>query len=200
MKKRASLSWVASASLLVNELTIDCLFLRKSFFTLKLRQQKLILERALIWTPPYSNHNELPRGVRSQRPDWWRQGGALTRPLTHEEVVHTSTTCAPHPPTPAAALVEDEPSGSAAKRHKVNVDPFLRDWFLDMLDHWRTERQWGIPRCLGEVQRLCPWDVRRDQPEHSVPLETERGSTAWQEKSALTRRHDTAERAHPASD
>ena len=47
-----------------------------------------------------------------------------------------------------------------------------------------------------------PQDVRRDQPEHSVPLETERAtsSTARQEDSALTRRHDTAERAHHASD
>ena len=25
-----------------------------------------------------------------------------------------------------------------------------------MLDLWRTELQWGMQRCLGEVQRLCP--------------------------------------------
>ena len=47
-----------------------------------------------------------------------------------------------------------------------------------------------------------PRDVRRDQPEHSLPLEAERASrsTARQEKSAATRRHDTAERAHHAGD
>ena len=40
-------------------------------------------------------------------------------------------------------------------------------------------------------------DVRRGQPEHSVPLETQRTSrsTAWQKIFALTRRHDTAQRA-----
>ena len=43
---------------------------------------------------------------------------------------------------------------------------------------------------------------RGDQPEHFLPLETERttSSTARQEKSVLTRRHDTAERAHHAGD
>ena len=43
-------------------------------------------------------------------------------------------------------------------------------------------------------------DVRRDQPEHSLSLEAERAtsSTARQEDLALTRRHDAAERAHPA--
>ena len=48
---------------------------------------------------------------------------------------------------------------------------------------------------------LVPRDVRRDQPEHS-PLEMERATSsgARQEVSAVTRRHDTAERAHPASD
>ena len=41
---------------------------------------------------------------------------------------------------------------------------------------------------------LVPRDVRRDQPEHSLPLETERAtsSAAWQRESAVTRRHDTA--------
>ena len=41
-------------------------------------------------------------------------------------IAHTSTPSAA-PPTPAAALVEDEPSGSTAKRCKVQVDPFVRE-------------------------------------------------------------------------
>ena len=73
-----------------------------------------------------------------------------TGPLTHEELAHVKTLCA------AAALVEDEPSGSASKRRKIHVDPIARDWFLDMLDQWRRERRWDMQRCLCEVQRLCP--------------------------------------------
>ena len=47
-----------------------------------------------------------------------------------------------------------------------------------------------------------PRAVRWDQPEHSLSLEAQRAtsSTAWQEDFAFTRRHDTAERAHHASD
>ena len=57
-----------------------------------------------------------------------------------------------------------------------------------------------MQRCLAEVQRFVSRDVRRDQPEHSLPLETERAtsSTARQEDFAVTRRHDTAQRAHHA--
>ena len=95
-------------------------------------------------------HHELPHGVRLQRPAWWRPGEAIDRPLTHEELAHTKTPRAA-PATPAAALVEDEPSGSGSKRRKVHVDPIARDWFLDMLDQWRRERRWDC-----EVQRLCP--------------------------------------------
>ena len=95
-------------------------------------------------------HHELPHGIRLQRPAWWRPGEAIDRQLTHEELAHTKT------PRPAAALVEDEPSGSASKRRKIHVDPIARDWFLDMLDHWRRERRWDTQRCVCEVQRLCP--------------------------------------------
>ena len=44
--------------------------------------------------------------------------------------------------------------------------------------------------------------VRRDQPEHSLPLQTERATSrdARQEKSADTCRHDSAQRAHHAGD
>ena len=45
-----------------------------------------------------------------------------------------------------------------------------------------------------------PRDVRRDRPEHSLPLEAERATSrdARQENHADTRRHDTAQRAHHA--
>ena len=100
-------------------------------------------------------HHELPHSVRLQRPAWWRPGEAIDRPLTHEELAHTKTLRAA-PATPAAALVEEEPSGSGSKRRKVHVDPIARDWFLDMVDQWRRERRWDMQRCFREVQRLCP--------------------------------------------
>ena len=47
-----------------------------------------------------------------------------------------------------------------------------------------------------------PRDVRREQPEHSLPLETERATSrdARQENFAVARRHDAAERAHHEGD
>ena len=95
-------------------------------------------------------HHELPHGISLQRPAWWRPGEAIDRPLTHVELAHIKTPCA------AAAPVEDEPSGSASKRRKIHVDSIARDWFLDMVDQWKTERRWDMRRCLREVQRLCP--------------------------------------------
>ena len=148
------------------------------------------------------DHHELPHGVRLQRPAWWRPGEAIDRPLTHEELAHVKTPRAATAAsaTPAAALVEDEPSCSGSKRHKVHVDPIARDWFLDMLDQWRRERRWDMQRCLCEVQRLCPELFVGINPKHSPSLEAQRAtsSTAWQEDFAFTRRHDTAERAHHA--
>ena len=66
-----------------------------------------------------------------------RPGEAIDRPLTHEELTIIKTPCA----VPAAAPVEDGPSSSASKRRKIHVDPVARDWFLDMLDQWKTERR-----------------------------------------------------------
>ena len=37
----------------------------------------------------------------------------------------------------------------------IDADPIVRDWFIDMMDWWRTERRWSIQRYLCEVQRLC---------------------------------------------
>ena len=147
------------------------------------------------------HHHELPRAVRIQRPGWRRPGDAIARPLSHEEIANVSTRSAPLPPTPAAALVEDEPSSRAAKRRKVQVDPFVRDWFLDMSCHWKDRTTMGHVAVLVRSPASVPRVVRRDQPEYSVPLETERAtrSTARQEDLALTR-HDAAERAHPACD
>ena len=143
------------------------------------------------------HHHELPHDVRLQQPGCWQPQDATARPLTHEEIAHVSTPAAPA--APAAALVEDEPSGSGAKRRKIDVDPIVRDWFPDVMDQWRTEQRWGIQQRLCEVWRLC---LRRDQPEHSLPLETERttSSTARQENCCLTRRDDTAQRARHAGD
>ena len=152
-----------------------------------------LLERAL--QDHILDHHELPHSVRWERPASWRPGEAIDQPLTHEELAHTKTRRAATaaPATPAAALVEDEPSGSGSKRQ---VDPIAREWFLDMLDLWRRERRWDMQRST------LPRDVRRDQPEHSVPLQAERATNrdARQENFAVARRHDTAKRAHYAGD
>ena len=97
-------------------------------------------------------HHELPQGTRLQRPGWWRPGEAIDRALTHEELASVET----HAAAPPAGPVEDEPSGSRAKRRKIHVHPIARDWFLDMQEQWQTERNWDMQRCLSEAKRFCP--------------------------------------------
>ena len=155
------------------------------------RQQ--LWERAL--QEHIMNHHELPRGVRLQRPAWWRPGEAISRPLTHEEIAHVKTPRATEaaPASTAAALVEDEPSSSTAKRRKVQVDPIARDWFLDMLDQWRRERRWDMQRCLCEVQRLCPGmfdGVDKNTPyrwKRSAPRAETRGRRSMLSPADMTR-------------
>ena len=130
-------------------------------------------------------HHELPHGVRLQRPVWWRPGEAIDRPLTHEELAHTKT--------PAAAPVEDEPSCSASKRRKFHVNPIARNWFLDMLDQWKTERHWDMRRCLCEVQRLCPGmfdGIDKNTPnrwKRSAPRAETRGRRSMLSPADMTR-------------
>ena len=58
----------------------------------------------------------------------------------------------------------------------------------------------GHAAVLPRGPATLPRDVRRDQPEHSPSLETERATSrdARQKKHAVARRHDAAERAHHA--
>ena len=136
-------------------------------------------------------HHELPHVIRLERPVWWRPGESNDWPLTHKELAHIKTprAAAAIPAAPATVLVEGEPSGCVSKRRKTHVDPIVRDWPLDMLDPWKTARRWGVQRCLGEVQRLCPGMFDGINPEHSLPLETERttSSSAWQETAGCIR-------------
>ena len=55
----------------------------------------------------------------------------------------------------------------------------------------------GHAAVLVRSPASVPRGVRRDQPEHSPPLETERATNrdALPENFAVTRGHDTAERA-----
>ena len=108
-----------------------------------------LLERAL--QEHILHHHELPLGVRSQQPGWWQPGDAIACLFTHEEIAHVSTPAAPA--APAAAVVEDEPSGSGTKRRKTRFDPIM--WFFDVMDQWRTQRQW----CVRSPP--VPWDVRQ---------------------------------------
>ena len=99
------------------------------------------------------HHHEITHGVHFQRPGWRRLRDAIVRPPTREELACTSTPSA----APTAAPIEDEPSGSTAKRRKVHVDPTVRDWFFDMSHQWKTERWWDVQSRV----------VRRDRCEHS---------------------------------
>ena len=60
------------------------------------------------------------------------------------------------PATPAAALVEDEPSSSTAKRRKVHVDPIVRDWFLRRDGPVEGTTAMDHAAVLCEVRCLCP--------------------------------------------
>ena len=144
------------------------------------------------------HHHELPHGVSSQRPGWWQPGDAIARPLSHEEMAHVSTPAAPAAPAaPVAALVEGEPSGSGAKRCEIHVDPIVRDWLLDVMDQWRTERRWGMQQCLCEVRRLCPGVFDGINP--NTPYRWKRNAPAAAQLDRKTSR-DTAERVHHAGD
>ena len=142
------------------------------------------------------HHHEPPRGVRLQRLDWWQQGSAIARSLTHEEIAHTSAHCAPSPPpTPAAALVEDEPSSSAAKRRKVQVDPFVPPRHVLPLEDRRAMGHTAV----GEVPRLCPGLFDGINP--NIPYRWKRSAprAAPLGRKSLTRRHDTAGQTSCAS-
>ena len=68
---------------------------------------------------------------------------------THEELAHTKTPRAATaaPATYAAALDEDEPSGSGSKRRKVQVDTIARDWVtIRSLEHeWFDAEELDAP-------------------------------------------------------
>ena len=48
------------------------------------------------------------------------------------------------------------PSSSKAKRSKVQVDPIVRESFLDMLDQWRTERRWARSGACARSSGCAP--------------------------------------------
>ena len=127
--------------------------------------------------PSSLHYHELPHGVRLQRPGWWRPGYAIARPLTHEEIAHTSTPCAAPtaPAAPAAALVENEPSGSGTKRRKLHVDPhrprLVPRHVPPLEDRAAMVHAAVLVRCPAPVPR----NVRR-LSELSLPLETDRTS------------------------
>ena len=126
------------------------------------------------------------------------------QPLSHEEIAQVSTPAAPaSPAAPVAALVEDEPRGSGTRRRKIHVDPIVREWLLDVMDQWRTERRSEHAAVLVRSPAPVPQDVRRDQPEHSLYRRKRSAPAAAQlgrRDFAVTRRHDRAERAHHAVD
>ena len=107
-----------------------------------------------------------------------RSGGDQEKPSTGRSHTRRSPVSKlivpprPPPSTPAVALVEDEPSNSTAKRRKVQVDPIVRNWFLERLCpvlfdgvNQNTPYRWkrSSPRAahLGRKTLLSPADVTR---------------------------------------
>ena len=86
-------------------------------------------------TGAHLHHHELPHGC------------AIDRPLTHEEIAHTSTPCtAPAAPAAVPGAAKSTPIPSCAAGSSTQ---------------WRTERQWDMQRFLCKVWRLCARNVRR---------------------------------------
>ena len=97
------------------------------------------------------NHHELPRGIRLQRPAWWRPSETINRLLTHEELAHIKTLVPPRPPHPLRTLVTSPAAvGRSAARSRSTPSPATGS---SMLGQWRRKRPWDMQRC--EVQRLC---------------------------------------------
>ena len=102
----------------------------------------------------------------------------------------------PWPPQPPQPLQSSKTSPAAAARGRPHRARLVPRHAGPVEDTTTMEHAAVLVRSPAPVPR----DVRRDQPEHSPPLETERTtrSTARQENSAVTVRRDTAERAHHA--
>ena len=112
--------------------------------------------------------------------------------------LHSKRTCII--PSSCVALSLDSHTAAVRSVAKSTPTPSC-DWFLDMMEQWRTERRWNMQQCLCEVRRLCPrmFDgINQNTPyrwKRSAPRAAPR-----QEDCALRRKLDTAERAHHAGD
>ena len=135
------------------------------------------------------HHHELPHGVRLQRLDWWRPGD------------RSRTMRSPTPallvPRQALHLLKTSPAAAQQNAVKSRCARLVHRRVPQVEDGTAMRNAAVLVRGPASV----PQFVRRDQPEHFVPLEPQRTSrsTAWLEQCDLTRRRDTSERAHPAS-
>ena len=102
----------------------------------------------------------------------------------------------------AGVCDEFAPSTSGATRRKVHVNAVMRDWFLNMCDAWKSERRCDMQQCMSEVREAVSWTARRDQPEHTLSLETERSasSSTRQQEHSVARRLDAPDRVHHVCD
>ena len=106
------------------------------------------------------HHRELAHSIRLRWPGWWPAGETITRLLTHEGIAHTSTPCAALPATPAAALVEDEASGSTAERRKTHADPVPREFNgINRNTPYRWKRSAPPAAPLGRKSLQSPADM-----------------------------------------
>ena len=107
------------------------------------------------------NHHELPHGIRLQRPAWWRPGEAFD-PRQPPQPLHSLNT------SPAAAL----PSAARSTSTPSPATGFSTCWTSG-----GKRAAMGHAAVLVRGPASVPQNVRRDQPEHSLPLETERATS-----------------------
>ena len=136
------------------------------------------------------NHHELPQGIRLQRPALWRPGETIDRPRTHEELVHISALLVPplhsSMTSPAAAL----PSAARTTSTPSSATGSSTFW---------TSGRHGDGACSGAWVRssvFAPGCSTGSTPTLLIAGNGAHHEQHRQENFAVTRRHDTAERAH----
>ena len=121
------------------------------------------------WTPQLGEralqehilqNQELLHGVRLLLPGWWRLGETIARPRSHTR--RSSTPALFVPKRQHCKTLENPCRPHRARLVPRHVGPVEN----------RTAMGHAAVHVRGPA--LVPRDIRRDQPEHSVPLETER--------------------------
>ena len=155
-----------------------------------------------------SHLHELPHGVCLQRPGRWRSGDTIARPLTHEEIAHTLALLVPLPPQwptrPPQPLHSFKTSPAAARQNAVKSR--LRPHRARLVHRHVAPVEGGAAMgdaavLVCKVRRSCPgmFDGVNGNTPHRWKRSARRAAASLGRRDfAVTRRHDTVQRAHRA--